>query len=223
MLTLWLYISHHRQGSRFHRGPEIITLSIRDHLFLLDLIDYECISDHQPCCSKFLYLRLWEEPLHHKSLSPLSLDHVQAAKETGLNMVPETAMTMSNDRQTPSSRLMTTTTAKRKTIMVCWLSWYAPACKAGHQDLVARYADPRYLPRQQNWLLVWRFSTLVTHSPLAPLCLWLLWFASAHFDAIFLAYIFKILTKRRFCFWKKRRCHFFERHQWLSFFQMSFI
>ena len=81
MLTLWLYISHHRQGSRFHRGPEIITLSIRDHLFLLDLLEYECISDHQPCCSKFLYLRLWEEPLHHKSLSPLSLDHVQAAKQ----------------------------------------------------------------------------------------------------------------------------------------------
>ena len=112
---------------------------------------------------------------------------------------------------------MTTTTAKRKTIMVCWLSWYAPACKAGHQDLVARYADPRYLPRQQNWLLVWRFSTLVTHSPLAPLCLWLLWFASAHFDAIFLAYIFKILTKRRFCFWRKRRCYFLKDiNDWVS-------
>ena len=169
MLTLWLYISHHRQESRFHRGPKIISLSVRHHLYFLDLIEYEYllkISDNQ-LCSKFLYLRLWEEPLHHKSLSPLSLDHVQAAKQRfklpikvqvakqrGLNMVPGPAMTMSNDRQTPSSRLMTTTKAKRKTIIVCWLSWYAPARKARHQDLVARYADPRYLPRQQNWLFV---------------------------------------------------------------------
>ena len=82
MLTLWLYICHHRQASRSHRGPKITTLSVRDYLYFLDLLEYECISDHQPCCSKFLYLRLWEEPLHHKSFSPLSLDHVQAAKQS---------------------------------------------------------------------------------------------------------------------------------------------
>ena len=51
-----------------------IASSATSHVFCM-------YADHQPGCSKFLYLRLWEEPLHHKSLSPLSFDHVQAAKQ----------------------------------------------------------------------------------------------------------------------------------------------